>query len=353
VTPSLDQLLQTLQDEGHLQAADTEAVRDRALSLDNHPLALATPRVLRVISGMAAWLASAFFLSGLAVLLLVFKAVWLPLGGIAIGAAAILRRFEPRTGQDALHGAALALVLTGIGLIEAGLVDLGMPEDLLAPAFAAVCLVVLGLYPDPAGRFLAALGVLGGTLSALVQQGDVRALDLALPLLAVAGWEAHLARTRTHLGPGRHLQAPVAAALTWTALVQASKACFDPAPQQLALTVQGLLLLATVALVLRLLLPHRETLGVHTLVAAALGTIVIGVSTWTSPGVLAALGFAVVGVQLRDRVLIGTAMVALVGYGLWAYYALTWPFQLKALAMLLSGASLLGLRAGLRALEAP
>jgi hypothetical protein len=349
--PTLGQLLDTLQRDGHIDDPTADEVREQAALLGHHPLALSTPRLLRVISGAAAWLASGFFAVGVTELLLVQRGVWLVLGALMIGAAVCLRKLETRSGQDALTGAALALAMTGIGVIEGELLALGFGSTKLWGTLTWVSLFVLGLYSDPTGRFLAAMGVIGGTLGTLAAVLDSNALDYCLPALVVAGWGVHLARLPAHLGPAHHLHGPVASALTVSALLLAARTCVDPAPQYVALAVHNTLLFGTLGLLLRLLEPHRLTLGTPTLLAALLGTTVLGLSTWTSPGVLISLSFAMIGVHQRDRLLTGTALVGLVGYGLWAYYALSWPFQLKALAMIGSGACLIALRMALRAQE--
>jgi hypothetical protein len=233
--------------------------------------------------------------------------------------------------------------------------------------------VLVPLVPDAAHRFMsgvigsiAAVGTLANlrlvwTLGSLGPLGSfvVRGSDLAvLAIVALAGyvWRGALRRRSDALA---EMLAPVGygtlAALFGLLLfstvfafadeiVRGSRAARANAWHLGPLTTIGITA-SLVALELRVFAEQRVRPRAEAVAAAIAASILLGVLTLATPGVMAAIAVLALGFDRRNRILIGLAVVFLVKFASAYYYSLRLTLLEKSIVLAASGVVLLAARA--------
>lgn len=305
-----------------------------------------TPWYVRVLIGAGAWaaagvLALAFGIAGL----VDGRAGAAIVGAVAAVGATVLRY---RARGDFLEQLTLAVSLAGEGIFVAAA---GGFDD----GTALVLLLVEGatfvLFPDAVHRFLSAiLVVLAGVWGAAAL--DAAALYGALTVSVGAGAALlRLEGTRLQASPAAALQAPAAYGLlvAFFGLLLASL-FVDEGLVALGPVARGALLLGALGLVAAILSERDRPLlspaGLLGLGAVAL----VGVLTWQTPGLAAALGFIALGHHRRSLLTAGLAFAFLLVGGVLFYYQLEMTLLAKSGVLVATGAVLLGGRAAMRSL---
>ena len=268
----------------------------------------------------------------------------------------MVRRTPLHQGEQIAYPSALAVAMTGASLLFAGII---IPLDLSAdgPGIYLTSILVAGLviavFPDPLMRLLATLDAAASLLLGALEVLDATAFDALVPVLYAAALFGHLRRRALHHSPAAPFQGPVAMGLTLATLCALTKVFFLPKQIDLGIVCGVGLTVVTAGLVDHICRQYDLRPGHGTWNAAILGVLALGLTSTVSPGLMASVGFAAAGWHQRDRTLTALAAVFVVGYGIWLYYALAWPFQLKAAAMAGAGTLFLVARQWLRHQEAP
>jgi hypothetical protein len=326
------------------------------------PARASSPWYVRAMLGAAAWLAAAFFLPWV-VLLIGERSLrgWgYVLLGLALcaGAGAMFRalaraaagRKEP---QDFQHQLALVLGLSGQGAVWAGLFFFGSHAG---PGVGALFLIIAGFelavvwaVPDFLHRVLAALW--GGiALSIALFAWNVHALAPAL--LAALASLAWLREGR--LGDKRELVRAAAYGLTlaflgsqgWqmagSAVGLASFGTVLPASAAQAMAIGGRLLLAVVWLFAVWSIAGRyRGLAPSVRKAVLLSAVVAAVLAGFAPAVLAGLLVTVLGFAHGNRLVLGLGLAAVAVSLSWTYYNLDATLLVKSAVLAASGVAAL------------
>jgi len=305
------------------------------------------PWYIRLLSSAGAW-GTAFSVTGLLGLLgLLDEEVFCALlGAVTLAAAVMLRRATGQTHRTFPVQLALAGAVTGQLLFLAGVADILNGNGVLLVAAAMYAMLVV-VYPDRLGRFLATFGF---CLSLGVWIYDV-ANDVPLHLLSslifpAAVWlmDSEAALERGAMGEAR---APVAQGLLGSMFGLLVFALIDRNTQgqliwltSIGLTAGSLFLAWRV----REALPAEDRPGPSRTAALLGGLAVLGALTWSVPGIVAAIGALVLGFHRRDRVVAGAACVFLTGFLVFFYYDMDMTLLNKSFVLIASGGMLLGAR---------
>lgn len=320
-----------------------------------------TPWPLRLLTGVAAWIATplllGFFAAALGNVLLREGA------GVVVGPVLMLASLPMlrRDASDFMHQAATVVSLAGLLLLGVG-VAFGL--DLGANGTAAVMLLAAGALfiasREPVHRFACA-GVVIVAAAWLVSGGSPLRAGLLHPLLAAAtaaawGWRLGVDPARRDLAEAL---APLAWALTLAAL---ASAWFDPmlgvepllrdgSPDvSLHALVAARLAAAAVlpATALALVWPHRAELSTPRLAGWLLCSLLLAWLWWHAPGASFALVLMLLAFAAGHRLLLAVACLALGSYLVTYYYQLGVPLLSKAQALGIAGAVLLAAHVALR-----
>jgi hypothetical protein len=346
--PSLREILTRLREQGAL-APDAEPRAMTAMETYWRSAA-ATPWYVRVLIGFGAWLAACFLILFFALLTkLRDETAIFVLGLFLCGATVGLRRVSS---QVFLSQLSLAFCLTGQALFLFGLATLTRSATATALGALLLELTLLFLYPDRVLRFLATMGAAQALLFLAYQPRVLALVDLTLVGLAALLHLLFLYQGRLHRGRGGVLVSPVAFALAVTFLGALLGRCFqhlgrefrlEGSESPLAILTLGLAIVTmyTAARVLQEV--GIEVSGIAGVtVFASLG--LTALITLNTPGVIAAAGVLALAFHRRSVVMLGLAVVFLIGFGVLYYYDLNLSLLAKSGALLGSGLVLLGLR---------
>ena len=308
------------------------------------------PWFIALMLGIAAWFAAWCLMAFLAIFLsgAIDNGPALLVMGLACCVAAVTLLRGPRR-----HGFRAQFIvpfgLVGQGLVVFGLVDSIGDVDLapIGVSLLVVCGAMAALVEQSQHRFLSTLGASVGLCMMLV---DAKSLWLATPLFAAAA-VAYWWLMRES-GPVRGYLAwrPAGHAINLALLIVAWFAAFgdsmryEPSPTLEWMRHLG----ASIPLALLLLFVMFSVLRKHGVdPASPRGLFVLALTAVLSlllqpaPGVLAALLLVVLGFSAAEMVVIGFAVIALVGYlGLY-YYQLQLTLLAKSFVLMASGALLL------------
>ena len=308
------------------------------------------PWYVRAMLGIAGWMAAAFGLALIGLLLgaLIDRTGAALLIGVLLcaGAGALYRLAST---NDFLAQLAFVTSLGGQALIGYGLFRLVGTLSSVVPwvsAVAAVELMLLLLLADSLHRLWCTLAA---TACAVLALGASGLGALVVPLVAFGFATLCLGETRRtrHHGPLGAVGSALALALALAALARhvplellGRHSPFIPAPWSAALeSVLIGLVLGGIAWRIASGLGARTTTRCA-LVAAALA---LAVATHGAPGIPAALIIVVVGFASGRRALVGLGLFALLGYLSRFYYVLDQTLLAKSATLIASGVALLAL----------
>jgi hypothetical protein len=300
--------------------------------------------------GFGAWVAACFLIVFFALVTeLRDETVLLVLGLILCGVTTGLRRASSHVFMTQL---ALAFNLTGQVLFLFGLGSSTRGETPVALGALGLNLAMLFLYPDVVLRFLASLASAFSLLFLVYQLHSLELVDLTLVGLAALLHWLFLQQAQLQQSSWRTLLSPVVFALAITLFGSLLARSFSDVVHELReLGMHSPLALLTLGLaVVTMYTAARvlQELGVE--VSGAVGVTVfvsLGLTallTLHTPGVIAAAGVLALAFHRRSVVMLGVAVAFLIAFGVLYYYDLSLTLLAKSLALLGSGAVLLGLR---------
>jgi hypothetical protein len=366
---TLADVLARLIDEG---LAPAESI-DRARAALRESVDTTPPWFARAIAGFGAWIATGLLIGFLVVSKIVNEETSSMIVGAALVAAATYLRRTAGPDEDFKRQFALAASLAGQILLIVGVADATHSATVAGLVALAMSVVLIAIVPDAAHRFMSALvGTVAtvGTVANLrlawpvgsvAPFGEVvvRGSDLAvLTIVAVAAyvWRAGL-RSRSQdltemLEPvGYGTIVALFGVLLFSTffafadeLVRGSRAARANAWHLGPLTTIGITG-ALVGLELSIFAEQRVKPRGEAVVAAVAGSILLGVLTLSTPGVVAAVTVLALGFDRRNRVLIGLAVVFLVKFASAYYYTLRMTLLEKSIVLVASGLLLLAARA--------
>jgi hypothetical protein len=330
------------------------------------------PWFARVIAGFGAWVATVFLVGFLAITRIVDEPISaIIVGGILVPAAVYLRR-KADVEEEFKRQLAFAGSLAGQVLMTVGIVGETRSVALAGLVALVTSAVLIPLVPDQAHRFMSGLI---GAIAAFAAMADlrlawmlgdpdvlgtlvVRGSDLAaLAVVAVATYVWRI-RIRERSREVAEMLEPVGyGVIVGTFAVLLFSSLFDIAddavrgPQSTRvnawhlgpLTTVGITA-ALVALELAIFREQRET-RLEAIVVAVGGTVLLGVLTLSTPGIMAAITVLTLGFDRRNRIVIGLAIAFLVQFASVYYYSLRMTLLEKSIVLVASGLLLLAARA--------
>jgi hypothetical protein len=346
---SVADVLARLRAEG-LQTPTDDAARD-ALRPE---LAEHMPIYLRVVVGIAAWFATGFLLfSIIAVAGLEGEIARIVVGASFIAGAILLRQ---QTTTEFMRWGAIAMALSGQGLIVAGVAEMTDSPTSAAIACLAISVLLILLVRDFVLRFLATVSGAGSLLVALVAMEAPQGYDVATVLLVAAAawaWRANLTRRTDAMDemaePVRYgLIASLFGAMLVRTFAVTGRSSFMLGPGR-SFTELGPLAtigctLALVVLVWKILDEHNVALNGTISFALLAGAVAFGFGTLDSPGVVAGVTVVALAFDRRDRALLAMATVFLLTFLAMYYYSLDLTLLQKAGVLSASGLLLLAVR---------
>lgn len=361
--PSMNAVLAALIEEGRLDASGAARAAEALASP-----ATATPWYLRILAGFGGWLA-ALFLTGFFLVTLFLSesgmpslSDLLPFGILLLGGAILLRREQRGTFSNQL---ALAASLTGQVLVVLGVQPIGVEGSALLVLLMQVLLIVF--YVDQTHRVLSTLiAVFAIQMLFLASiwwwpENLVLASDGALVLLPVFALPGVLGIVSTRLwlresacaspGPARLLR-PIAYGLViglFGLLLPSAYPFHYGWPGGMffwgPMWPSAILLGAGLLYLVHTLLKERGLPPFGAFALSAYGAVLLLLlPALRAPGLIAALTVLLLGFRRGNRLLMGIALVFLAVFLSAYYYSLSLSLLLKSVALVGSGAVLLGLR---------
>lgn len=345
----LKQLLNELVERGSISAETEQTV------LTNPPISQTdVSRVwyIRFLSGFSAWIAALLFATALGIVDLLQETGPRFVIGLLLVVIALLVRRRSDPSQIFRTQLTLSVSLLGQGLMIASAFE-SLDERLASLFMFAMATLLFLIYPDPLHRFLTALIALGGlyALVAFIEfeitndtvEIGVHLVTVLLLVGAIWLWlHAHL-RWRTPLVTLPAVYAlPLSYALPIALLV--ALLVTSLLPQQSWILSLGAIVCA-LAVVYRISAETQAPkLGQFFLVL----TLMVGVLTFTEPGVIAALSLLVLGFARGDRVLMLLSASTFLFFISRYYYRLDITLLNKSFVLMLTGVVLLAAWAALR-----
>lgn len=307
------------------------------------------PWFVRLLAGFGAWVAALLITLSLALGELITTEKGQTITGLVLVAVTVgLRHTAPRR-SEFLDQLTLALCLAGQLLAIFGVGQVA--DSTIVAALVTVVLEALlaVVYPDQVQRFVSGLAgglALGVLLDELEQPGLLEAWSADLTVLLLAGaaatawWLPEPPEAGWLGGDRRAVGYGLIGALTLSLmpLLGLGEGAGAVATVGLAVAVAWL----GGAVLLRL----RRRPGAGSFAGVVMGTALLAVATFPVPGILAALGFALLGFAVRDRLLVVVSLLFLAVFTSWFYYDLELTLLAKSGILVASGLVLLGLRAG-------
>jgi uncharacterized protein DUF4401 len=331
------------------------------------------PWFARVIAGFGAWVGTGFLIGFLVITKIVDEEMSaLVVGAILVVAAVYLRR-NADAEEEFKRQLAFAGSLAGQVLVIVGTVGETKSAALGGLVALVMSVVLIPLVPDQAHRFMSGLI---GTIAAFAAMADlhlawtlgdmgslgtlvVRGSDLAaLAIVAIAAYVWRIGiRERSRevaemLEPvGYGMIAGMFAVLLFSAifavaddLVRGPRSTRVNAWHLGPLTTVGIAA-ALIALELAILSKQRAKPRLEAIVVTIGATMLLGVLTLSTPGIMAAITVLTLGFDRRNRILIGLAIVFLVKFASVYYYSLRMTLLEKSIVLVASGLLLLATRA--------
>ncbi|GHG63901.1 DUF4401 domain-containing protein [Comamonas sp. JC664] len=346
--PSLQQVLNSLQAEGHLTPDAMEPAR---AALEAHQRkSVAVPWFVKAFAGLGAWMAALFVLSFLACTgLWENEVVMGALGLLLCAGATMLRREVPGAFVEQL---ALALCLAGASMTAFSFGSLTREENVTATVALVISAALLFANPDAILRFLSTWGILASAGFLAWKAAGGYGVDLLILGSAVGMHVLVLEQARLQQGRHGDKVGPMAFALASlvpvAVLVRGTTGLSDAGIDSSARLPTGVLTLGLTALTLytvwrvlkELRIDPTGVAGAAVFAALAL----LAVLTPNTPAVITAVGMLVLGFHRRSAVMLGLAVAFLLAAGSWYYYDLGVTLLAKSLALAGGGLVFLGLR---------
>ncbi|QRK04087.1 DUF4401 domain-containing protein [Archangium violaceum] len=312
----------------------------------------AMPWFVRVLIGFGAWFSSLFLMAFLSLGVVIGEEVGaIILGLLLTGGAVFLRRLGDNVFLTQL---ALSTGLAGQGLFIGGVAVLSESAEAAAIATIAIQGVLLFVYPDAIQRFLSALFASFALMLLLRLTAPGVLVDVALVGLTLLAHHLLLQQGRLQSGPWGAMVTPAAFGLVTTLLSSlVMRSWFHDIYRELfrhgAVELPpGVLTLGLAVVTLysawRVLEETGSEPGGIAGVTAFASLGLLALLTLQTPGVIAATGVLLLGFHRRSVVMLGMAVLFVLGFGVGYYYDLQLTLLAKSLALLGGGLVLLGLR---------
>jgi uncharacterized membrane protein len=331
------------------------------------------PWFARVIAGFGAWVATGFLVGSLFVSKIVDEETSAIIVGAILVVAAVFLRRTAEAEAEFKRQLALAASLAGQVLVIVGVVGETESAALAGLVALVLSIALVPLVPDQAHRFMSGLI---GSIAALAAMADlrlawalgdfgplgtivVRGTDLAA--LAIVALTAYVWRVgvRGRSNELSEMLDPVGygtiVALFAVLLFSSLFAIADDlvrGPQSTRvnawllgpLTTVGVTA-ALIALELAVFAEQRVKRQSEGVVATVGGTVLLGLVTLSTPGIMAAVTVLALGFDRRNRILVGLAIVFLAKFASVYYYSLRMTLLEKSIVLAASGLLLLAARA--------
>jgi membrane-associated HD superfamily phosphohydrolase len=331
------------------------------------------PLLARIIAGFGAWIATAFLIGFLVITKIVDEKMSAIIVGAILVVAAVYLRRNADAEEEFRRQLAFAGSLAGQILVIVGTV--GETNSAAVGGLVALVMSValIPLVPDQAHRFMSGLI---GTIAAFAAMADlhlawtlgdvgpfgtlaVRGSDVAA--IAIVGGAAYIWRIgiRERSREVAEMLEPVgygiivgmfAVLLFSSIFAVADDLVRGPRSTRVNAWHLGLLTtiaitVALIALELRIFAEQRVKPYVEAIVVSIAATVLLGLLTLSTPGIMAAITVLTLGFDRRNRVLIGLAIVFLVKFASVYYYSLRMTLLEKSMVLAASGMLLLAARA--------
>jgi hypothetical protein len=310
------------------------------------------PWYVRVAVGIGAWVATGFFLGFLFQILDTDSVgIRLVYGTLLIGLGVFVRG---RTGSEFLKHASIAASLAGQALIVATVGDALGDAEAAATALA-LSVLLIPLMPDQLHRFVGGV-VAGGALTVFLVELEIsRALALAtLGVLAAGGWvwrgrlARRDARTTRLLQPVGYGLVVALFSIMLTSAVMGVTAIQEVTRNNRVASAGPIatigIILALIILVWKIFDEHGARHESGTSFAAILGAAALGVSAYSSPGIVAGVTVLMLAFDRRDAVLLGKAVIFLLVFASFYYYNLELTLLEKSGVLVGTGLLLIAIR---------
>ncbi|WP_338864290.1 DUF4401 domain-containing protein [Myxococcus stipitatus] len=350
--PSVRDVIQGLRREGQLDDVAESRAHSTLEALQR--TSTASPWYVKALAGVGAWISALFVLSFFGCIgLLNEEAAFIVLGLLFCVGGTVLRRLG--------HGAfieqlALASVLSGMGLVTAGVARLTEETSPTAVAAIIVGAGLIAAFPDVILRVIATLTLVGATMVLLWDTSGVLGTDIGL--FACAALTHVLFIFQPRLSSGR-LGEPVSSValglassipplLLGRGAFNALDAMFrfgshetlPPPAAGLTLALTALTLYTAWHIMKELDLEPTSGAGAGVFAALTL----MALLTLHTPAVIASVGLLLCGFLRRNILVQGIAVGFLLISGSWYYYDLSLTLLAKSGTLVGSGAVLLALR---------
>jgi hypothetical protein len=331
------------------------------------------PWFARVIAGFGAWVATGFLIGFLSELNIIDQDTSAIIVGAILVAAAVYLRRNAGAEEEFKRQLAFAGSLAGQVLVIVGIMGETRPAALAGLVALAMSVVLITLVPDQAHRFMSGLI---GTIAAFAAMADlhlawtlgrvgpfgtivVRGSDLAaLAIIAATAYVWRIGIRQRSWGLAEMIEpvgygiiAGMFAVLLFSSifavaddLVRGARSTRVNAWHLGPLTTVGITA-ALVALELAIFSEQRVKPRVEAIGVAVGATVLLGLLTLSTPGVLAAITVLTLGFDRRNSILIGLAVVFLVKFVSFHYYSLQMTLLEKSIVLAASGLLLLAARA--------
>jgi Domain of unknown function (DUF4401) len=329
------------------------------------------PWFARVFAGLGAWIATGALIGFLvAVEIVDNETSAIVVGAILVTGAVYLRR-AANAEAEFMRQLAFAASLAGQVLMVFGVSNATNSATMAALVALVLSAVLIALVPDQAHRFMSGLI---GSIAALATMADLRLewtvgdfgpfgrfvasgtdlAALAIVVLTAYVWRIgirerprELAETLEPVGYGT-IVALLGVLLFSSIFAAADQLVRGPASRVNEwhlgpLTTVGMTA-ALIALELAIFAEQRARATVDAVVVAVAGTVLVGLLTLSTPGIMAAVTVLTLGFDRRNRILIGLAIVFLVKFASVYYYSLRMTLLEKAVVLVVSGLVLLAAR---------
>ena len=327
------------------------------------------PWFARAIAGFGAWIATGCLLGFLVVTKIVDGDTSAIIVGVIFVVAAVFLRRTAEAEEEFKRQLAFAGSLAGQVLVTVGVLEQGRSAALAGVVALAMSALLIPLVPDQAHRFMSGLI---GSIAALAAMADLRvAWDLGelgplgtivvrgtdLAALAIVALIADVWRIRIRERPleladmlepvGYGMIVGLFAILLFSSLfavaddlVRGSRASRVNAWHLGPLTTVGIAA-ALITLEMQMFQEQRVRPRREPIVAAIGGTVLLGLLTLSTPGLIAAVAALTLGFDRRNRILIWLAAVFLVKFASVYYYSLRMTLLEKSIVLAASGVLLL------------
>ncbi|MFN2567216.1 MAG: DUF4401 domain-containing protein [Gemmatimonadaceae bacterium] len=334
------------------------------------------PWYARVIAGFGAWVATGFLVGFLFLADIVDEETRAIIVGALLVIGAVLLRRLAAADDEFKRQLALAVSLAGQVLVIVGVMGETKSAATAGLVALAMSIVLVPLLHDQAHRFMS--GLIGSiaaiaamadlklawTVTSVATLGDVVVRGSELAALAVVAVTAYVWRAdlRRRSGELAEMLEPVGygtiVALFGVLLFSSLFAIADdlvrgsqstrPNAWHLGPATTAGITAALVALELAIFKERRVKAPSEAFVVAVVASLLLGVLTLSTPGVIAAVTVLTLGFDRRNRILIGIAVAFLVKFSSAYYYSLRMTLLEKSIVLVASGLLLLAARAYVR-----